>query len=120
MRPATRDFLEAVSLPLDTAVSQALSMIKGGRDVLSPTVPIREIATLRQALGSPTEEAAFETVLRFAVATALHGVGVVLDGGAHLSHQHELRVTLDGEDLEPGIHEMIISYLAETGRAPTG
>ena len=92
--------------------------IHGEIEHWSTAQPLREFAILRKALANDVELSAFERVLRNALASTLHGVGVVLDGGTHFSDLHELRLTADGEELEPGLHERVISYLDETGRAP--
>src|SRR6266850_8110200 len=118
MRQASRDLLEAMAVTLDTSVQEALTFLKGGSDPRSSNVPPREFAILRQSLRTDAEIEAFERVLRNALAATLHGIGVILDGGTNLSDEYDVRLTLNGEEPEPGLHELIIAYLDETGRAP--
>lgn len=118
MTQATRDFLEAMAKTLDTSVDMTLSSLRGGADPRTSSIPLRDFAVLRRSLSTSAETSAFERVLRTAVATTLHGVGVILDGGTHLSDQHDVRLTLDGKQLDPGLHELLISYLDQSGRAP--
>ena len=120
MKKATGDFLEALALTLDTAVEQAMSGISGGVVPRSSAQPLREFAVLRRALSSDSDLKAFDRVIRHTLATMLHGIGVTLDGGTRLSDSHEVRLTLDGEELDPGLNELVIDYLDQTGRAPLG
>ncbi|SRR6266540_1835638 len=119
MTDKTREFLEAIARAFDEAVDNSVSLATGRRqEKLSDAgSPVGSCAALARPLRDEGQRADFERVVRNGMTNLLHNVMVLLDGGTAFTDSHSLVFTVDGEQLDPGLHELLIDYFDETGRA---
>ena len=111
--------MEAVGRAFDEAVDNSVSLATGRRQEKLSDVgsPVGSYAALARALRDDEQRADFERVVRSGMTNLLHNVMVLLDGGTAFTDSHSLVFTVDGEELDPGLHELLIDFFDETGRA---
>ena len=115
-----RVFFEDLSRELDFWVNrtaevatQPTSELTGWRDYEAP------FDRLQQVLQSPQDKAALRAVLLAGMSGLLHSVMATFDGATQLADEFTVTlITSSGEELGPGLHELLIEHLYETGRLP--
>ena len=120
MNPTQREIFEDLGRELDGWVRVATDAVSGANpDLTWAGEAGPAVKRLRQCLSSPELVNAYEVSLRKTLAGLLHSVMVSLDGGTQLADKVRVRLTTaDGQEIGPGLNELLFEHLHETGRLP--
>jgi hypothetical protein len=117
---AHREFFEDMGREFDGWVRVAVEAIsKEDADLTWAGEAGPAISRLRAVLGTRDLVEAFEISIRKVLAGLLHSVMVSLDGGTQLANNVRLHLkTEDGQEMGPGLNELLFEHFHETGRLP--
>lgn len=120
MNAVQREIFEDLGRELDGWVRVATEAVSGENpDLTWAGEAAPAIKRMRQSLTSPDLVRAYEVSLRKILAGLLHSVMVSFDGGTQLADKLRVRLaTDDGQEIGPGLNELLFEHLHDTGRLP--